>query len=381
MRSFPNEACEAFRATVGGSVAIVYERASEARDSKASEGDGRTRVRAFVRVQLCSSTTAREFRPSRRLVRSPAMARRFAIECAKALTRANANANASIIACHGSSHATHHAIRRMRERVGNWRVTRAREFGTTPPGPGYGGVVGASNANANAAHGFDSTSYALWGLICANAGVYYAWNTTDAKFMQKHFTVSEESLHRGRYWTLATSAFSHYDMTHLGMNMIALYFFGRSVCERFGGRYLLALYCVGGVGASAAHVAWCRRSRERRIHEARRGGNIFDRIDDYVWRFVEERSSKRGYYFTPAALGASGAVNAIVAFEILLYPMRTIYLYAIIPVPSILLGGLFLLRDVVGMQDGGSGVAHAGHLGGAAVGVLALTVKKLRRFR
>ena len=54
------------------------------------------------------------------------------------------------------------------------------------------------------------------------------------------------------------------------------------------------------------------------------------------------------------------------AFETLLYPFRTIYLYAIVPVPSILLGGLFLMRDIVGIQNGGSGVAHAGHLGGAA---------------
>ena len=44
---------------------------------------------------------------------------------------------------------------------------------------------------------------------------------------------------------MLTSAFSHFDLTHLGVNMIALYFFGRSLCERFGGRYLLTLYCVG----------------------------------------------------------------------------------------------------------------------------------------
>jgi len=73
-------------------------------------------------------------------------------------------------------------------------------------------------------------------------------------------------------------------------------------------------------------------------------------------------------------------VNAIVAFEVLLYPLRTIYLYAILPVPSILLGGLFLLRDLAGIQNGqGSGVAHAGHLGGAAVGALALATLRARR--
>tara|TARA_B100000683_G_scaffold81884_2_gene80781 strand:+ start:16956 stop:17582 length:627 start_codon:yes stop_codon:yes gene_type:complete len=202
--------------------------------------------------------------------------------------------------------------------------------------------------------------------------------------MRKNFTVSEESLARGRYHTMLTSAFSHFDLTHLGVNMIALYFFGRSLCERFGGRYLLTLYCVGGVGASAAHVLWCKRQRQRRMrmYEQRRGqGNVFERFDAYVSRFIEDSSARRGFYMTPAALGASGAVNAIVAFETLLYPFRTIYLYAIVPVPSILLGGLFLMRDIVGIQNGGSGVAHAGHLGGAAVGALALaTVGRGARF-
>jgi membrane associated rhomboid family serine protease len=95
---------------------------------------------------------------------------------------------------------------------------------------------------------------------------------------------------------------------------------------------------------------------------------------------VEDQGARRGYYFTPSALGASGAVNAIVAFEVLLYPLRTIWLYMVVPVPSILLGGMFLLRDLVGIQDGnGSGVAHAGHLGGAAVGALALAQLRLRR--
>jgi len=179
---------------------------------------------------------------------------------------------------------------------------------------------------------------------------------------------------------MLTSAFSHFDLTHLGMNMIALYFFGKSVCERFGGRYLLTLYCVGGVGASVAHVLWCRQQRRRRVTRYKEGrGNIFDRMDAYVSRFIEERGASRGYYFTPAALGASGAVNAIVAFEVLLYPFRTILLYAILPVPSILLGGLFLLRDIVGIQDSqGSGVAHAGHLGGAAVGALAFASIRTR---
>lgn len=41
----------------------------------------------------------------------------------------------------------------------------------------------------------------------------------------------------------------------------------------------------------------------------------------------------------------------------------------IIPMPAALLGALWLLRDVSGAFGGGSSIAHAGHLGGAATGL------------
>lgn len=248
-----------------------------------------------------------------------------------------------------------------------------------PPPSSFGGRFGFGGGHGGY---WSEGDRALWGLIAANGGVYYLWATQgDERFMRKNFMVSEESVASGRYHTMLTSAFSHFDMTHLGVNMVALYFFGKSVADRFGGRYLLTLYCVGGVGASAAHVLWCRRQRERRRRRYRDDrGNFFDRMERAFSDFVEDQGARRGYYFTPSALGASGAVNAIVAFEVLLYPLRTIYLYAILPVPSILLGGLFLLRDLAGIQNGhGSGVAHAGHLGGAAVGALALATLRARR--
>ena len=45
-------------------------------------------------------------------------------------------------------------------------------------------------------------------------------------------------------------------------------------------------------------------------------------------------------------------------------------LYFFIPVPAALLGGFFLARDFSGLFDGNSGTSHAGHLGGAAAGLL-----------
>ena len=176
----------------------------------------------------------------------------------------------------------------------------------------------------------------LWGLIIANASVFLLWRGAP-HFCSQHFVVSNESILR-RPWSAVGAAFSHNNLMHFGANMISLYFFGRDIAMLFGGKRLLYLYLAGGIAGSIAHCLWYS-------------------------------SSSR--YFSPGALGASAAVNSIMIVDILLFPTRTILLYGFIPVPAALLGGLWLYRDVDGSLSGhGSLVAHAGHLGGAAMGLL-----------
>jgi membrane associated rhomboid family serine protease len=186
-------------------------------------------------------------------------------------------------------------------------------------------------------------------LLGANVLVFGAWQFLD---LRRHFTVSSSALEDGRLHTLLTSAFSHADGWHLAGNMLSLYFFGREVGLLFGGRYLAALYVAGGVTASLAHVLWERRSAPSL---------------PYSWARIER-----------PALGASGAVNAIVLFDALLFPTRLIYVNFIFPVPAILLAGGVLLRDVYGANGSGDGVAHAGHIGGAACGFAAFAWLKLK---
>ena len=83
----------------------------------------------------------------------------------------------------------------------------------------------------------------LWGTIGANIYVWgkwrvlpdaeaakqgrdsHAWHmakTRHAKYMNENYTLSRRNIAEGRWWTLGTSAFSHYDMAHLGINMLVL---------------------------------------------------------------------------------------------------------------------------------------------------------------
>ena len=214
----------------------------------------------------------------------------------------------------------------------------------------------------------------MWTLIGANAFIFACWHAVDPRVMHYNFAVSEESVYNNRIHTVVTSAFSHYDLGHFATNMIALYYFGRDVGQLMGAAYLLNLYLVGGVVASLTHVAWCRYQRERRQH--RRRGYIMQQAG----RWMENTA---GYLTTPPALGASGAVNAIVLFNALVFPTRTVLLYFFIPMPTIMIAGLFLARDLYGarMGLGASSTGHAAHLGGAAVGAAAWTAMRFRLFR
>eukprot|EP00891_Asterochloris_glomerata_P006251 jgi/Astpho2/6251/Aster-x1360 len=131
----------------------------------------------------------------------------------------------------------------------------------------------------------------LKGLIGANVAGFVMWQI-NPKFMANHFLVSLQHLKAGRVYTLITAAFSQKDMYHLLGNLFSLYFFGRQLGMLFGGRTLLGLYLAGGLAGSMSHVLW------------------------YWWKARNlPRSPWGGPSWaaqSPAALGASGAVNAIV---------------------------------------------------------------------
>lgn len=221
----------------------------------------------------------------------------------------------------------------------------------------------------------------LWSIIGANTLIFAGWHAFDPRLMHANFAVSEESIYHGRVHTAVTAAFSHYDFGHYASNMIALYYFGRSIAQLMGSRYLLNLYLAGGVAASLTHVAWCRRERNRRRRRRRRTDGTI--LQSAGRRWALGGSSSSDYLRTPPALGASGAVNAIVLLNAALFPFQTIYLNFFIPMPTALFAAMFLARDLYGAQMGlgGSGTGHAAHLGGAAVGAAAWGAMRFGLFR
>lgn len=150
--------------------------------------------------------------------------------------------------------------------------------------------------------------------------------------------------HNKQYYRFISHAFIHdpKNLFHLLFNMFVLYQFGVNVEYFFMANspnvwviYFLILYF---------------------------GGIIFSSLRDYT------QNLNNPNYF---ALGASGAVSAVLFSHIIIYPTTALYLFFIpIPIPSFVFGGLYLWFEHYMDKRGGDHIAHGAHIYGAIFGVV-----------
>lgn len=158
--------------------------------------------------------------------------------------------------------------------------------------------------------------------------------------------------HKKQWYRFISSGFLHADWIHLGINMFVLYSFGNAVqyyyTAFFGsaGNWMFALLYVSGIFAANATTYY--------------------------------KNFNNPYY---NALGASGAVSAVVFTSILFQPLTKIYLYGIIGIPGFIAGILYLAYSHYASQKGGDNVNHEAHLYGAIYGIVFTLVFKPAVFR
>jgi len=150
-------------------------------------------------------------------------------------------------------------------------------------------------------------------------------------------------IHKDKDWYRFLSyGLIHADWTHLLINMFVLYSFGEIVEQFFiyyfefkGYVYFLLLY-LGGIG--------------------------FSTLFDY-------RKYKNDIYYN--AVGASGAVSAVVFASILLYPAGKIFLFFIpIGIPAPIFGILYLVYSAYSAKKGTGNIGHSAHFWGAIFGIV-----------
>ncbi len=147
--------------------------------------------------------------------------------------------------------------------------------------------------------------------------------------------------HNRESWRFLTYALVHAGWLHLLINMWVLYSFGQIVEKTFkmafglkGMVYYLLLYL---------------------------GGVLFSVLIDF-------RKQKDNIYYN--AVGASGAVSAVVFSSILIFPVGGIYLFPLpFALPSWLFGILYLVYSAYMQQNGRDNIGHSAHLWGAIFGM------------
>jgi len=136
------------------------------------------------------------------------------------------------------------------------------------------------------------------------------------------------------YSTLITSGFIHGDFGHLLFNSLTLFFFGPDLERRIGSGQFLALYFTGLILSSLGTVYKQRNT------------------PDY------------------AALGASGAILAVLFAYIVYFPTRTLYLYFAIPIPAVLFAFGYMAYSWWASKNRRDNINHDAHLDGALTGLI-----------
>jgi len=147
---------------------------------------------------------------------------------------------------------------------------------------------------------------------------------------------------RGEWYRFVTHAFIHANWPHLAVNMFVLYMFGRNV------EALLPM--VTGKPALVHYLMLYG------------GGILFSSLPSY-----QRNIHDPGY----RAVGASGAVSAVLFAQIIMLPTSPVhFLFIPFPIPAYVFGILYLAYSYYMDKKGGDNVAHDAHFFGAVYGLL-----------
>lgn len=130
-----------------------------------------------------------------------------------------------------------------------------------------------------------------------------------------------------QFFELFTYMFSHFDLSHLVMNMLFLILIGPKLEEKIGSLQFLKLYLISGVAGGLAHA----------------------------------------YFSSTSVIGASGAVWGVLFTFVLVFRHEKIRFFQIINV-SIIIWILFTVELLLLFEN--DRVSHIGHVFGALSGLL-----------
>ena len=151
-------------------------------------------------------------------------------------------------------------------------------------------------------------------------------------------------LREKQWYRFLTSAWVHGDFMHLFVNLFVLYSFGDFLEYTFKNwfgegilQYLLLF--IGSV------------------------------IIGHIPTFLKEKDN-----YNYSSVGASGGVSGVLFASIIIQPLQPLYLFALIPIPGIMFGVLYLFYTQRMATKATDNINHEAHLWGAIGGMLILVI-------
>lgn len=174
-------------------------------------------------------------------------------------------------------------------------------------------------------------------------------------------------------WQLVSYMFLHsLAPMHIIMNMLVLWMFGSTLEDVWGSKRFLIFYLICGVGAAIFQLGTM----------AIQMNVLTDKFNEGTLTELEYLTRGR-LVFNQSIVGASGAINGVMAAFAYLFPNAPMFIF-LIPVPvkaKYVVIGYFLVDLFGGINPRtGDNVAHFAHVGGALVGlILVMTMNKSNR--
>jgi membrane associated rhomboid family serine protease len=235
---------------------------------------------------------------------------------------------------------------------------------------------------------------------------------TSYEFLALHYFESDKF----KVWQPLTHMFMHGGIMHIAFNMFALYSFGSALEYRWGAKKFIFFYISCGLGAALLDSAFSYYE----FHSVLNHINDLNISKTDLFKILDANMVSDNYYRADllyenskqilekyqinqddflvlyeaakinqsTAVGASGAIYGLLVAFAFLYPNAELALM-FIPVPikaKYFVPGILVIDLVLGLKgnsifgDGGTGIAHFAHLGGAICGYLMMWYWKKNQF-
>lgn len=179
---------------------------------------------------------------------------------------------------------------------------------------------------------------------------------------------------------LVTHMFMHGNFGHIFFNMFALWMFGNTLENVWGGKRFLIYYLLTGFGAAFIHLGFNYFEAMSLKAELLNAGFTEQGLKDliatgkYDTNVRIDMNTIAQYYrkYNTPTVGASGAVFGVLLAFGMMFPNQLVYIYFLFPVKVkyfvMFYGALELWNGI--QNDPASNVAHFAHLGGMLIGFL-----------